>query len=69
MTSISMREQRLRREAKKQGLIATKGRKCNPYPDGWMIVDANTNFICAGGYPMPYNLTLEEAESYIFETD
>ena len=69
MKSITSREQRLRREAKRQGLIATKGRKTTPYPDGLMIVDASTNCICAGGYPIPYCFSLEEAESYVYETE
>ena len=67
--SISAREQRLRRAAKRQGLIATKGRKTIPYPDGWMIVDGWTNTICAGAWPTAYSLSLEEAEAYIYETE
>lgn len=52
MNDILKREQKLRRAARRQGLIATKGRKTTPYPDGWMIIDASTNCVCAGGYPI-----------------
>lgn len=57
------REQKLRRAAQRQGMIAMKGRGKN---ERWMIVDANTNFICAGGTPTPFCLSLEEAENYIY---
>ena len=69
MNNTLKREQKLRRAARRQGLVATKGRKTSPYPDGWMIIDASTNCVCAGGYPIAYCLALEEAECYIFETD
>ncbi|MCR5137786.1 MAG: hypothetical protein K6C12_12005 [Oscillospiraceae bacterium] len=63
------REQKLRRAARRQGLVAMKGRSNEGYSfcTGWMIVDANTNFVVCGGSPIPYCLSLEEAESYIYE--
>lgn len=63
------REQKLRRAAKRQGLIAMKSRKSPIYQfgSGWMIVDANTNIVVWGGSPIPYCLSLEEAETYIYE--
>ena len=57
------REQKLRREARRQGLIAQKGRGGN---DGWMIIDLQTNRIEAGATPEPFSLSLEEAEEYIY---
>lgn len=61
------REQKLRRAARRRGLIATKSR--NQYAwdcgYGWMIIDGNTNGVCAGGLPIPYSLSLEEAEAYV----
>ena len=60
------REQKLRRAAKRQGLIAQKGRS-EPY--GWWIIDASTNTVCAGALPTPFSLSLEEAEAYIFGSD
>lgn len=60
------REQKLRRAAKRQGLIAQKGRGAD---DGWWIIDASTNTVCAGALPTPFSLSLEEAEAYVYESD
>ena len=72
MATEKSREQKLRREARRQGLIATKGRNVhnagypvNDFPVGWMIVDAATNIAIAGHSPYEYSLSLEEAEAYI----
>lgn len=65
------REQKLRRAARRQGLIAMKSRKSPLYQfgfgSGWMIVDANTNIVVWGVSPIPYCLSLEEAETYVYE--
>ena len=61
------REQKLRRTAKRQGLIAVKGKRFANMGKGWMIVEAATNSICAGDFPFAYCLSLEEAEAYIYE--
>ena len=68
MTNKS-KEQKLRRAAKRKGLIAMKSRNEPIYNfgSGWMIVDANTNFVVCGGSPIPYCMSIEEAESYIYE--
>ena len=65
---LKSREQKLRRTAKRQGLIAMKNRKAAAYNfgPGWMIIDANTNGVYAGGQPIPYSLSLEEAEGYVY---
>ena len=62
------REQKLRRAARRQGMIATKGKPPVSFPSpGWMLIDANTNSVALGGYPVPYCMSLEEAEMYIYE--
>jgi hypothetical protein len=63
MTTETTRENRLRRMAKRQGLYITKSRTS----DGYMLVDANINCIVAGGSPIPYNLSLDDVESYLRE--
>ena len=55
------REKALRRSAKKVGLRASKGICCADI-SGWMLTDLNTNTVVAGGDPIPYCLTLEQAE-------
>lgn len=53
-------EHALRRKALKAGLRATKGICCADIK-GWMLTDLNTNTVVAGGDPIPYCLTLEQA--------
>lgn len=67
MLTEKSREQRLRRAAKRQGMIARKGRNVQiaDCPVGWMIVDASTNIALAGCSPYEFSLSLEEAEAYI----
>ena len=60
------REQKLKRDAEKKGMQATKGK--NSYGvEGWMIVDSNTNAAIGGCYPTAYSFTLEEAEAFVAE--
>lgn len=59
------REQKLRRAAKRQNLYATKNR--NVYGEsGWMIIGYN-NIAIEGYLPVPYCMSLEEAEAYVYE--
>lgn len=58
------REQKLRRAAKRVGLIATKGSGAGG-DSGWMIIEENSNVVYAGGAPVAYSLSLEEAEEYV----
>ena len=58
------REQKLRRDALRNGLRAQKG-KASVDETGWMIIDENTNAVIAGNNPVPYTLSLEEAEEYV----
>lgn len=53
--------QNLRREAQKLGLVINKK------DDGYMIVDAATNAVVAGGTPIPYALTFDQAKQDIEE--
>ena len=57
------REQKLRRAAQRQGLIAQKGRSRE---DGWMIINGWTNAVECGATPDAYCLSLEEAEEYVY---
>ena len=59
------REQKLRREAKRRGLYASKNRNDYGQP-GWMILNRN-NIAEAGYLPVSWSLTLEEAEKYVYE--
>ena len=67
--TVKSREQKLRRAARRKGLIAMKSRKQHVFGfgAGWMIVDANTNFVVCGGSPIAYSLSLEAAEAYVYE--
>lgn len=61
------REQKLRRAARRQNLIAMKGK--NEWgTTGWMIIGYN-NIAIEGYSPVPFNLTIEEAEAYIYGSD
>lgn len=58
------REQKLRREAEKQGMYATKGK--NEWGGtGWMIMGPN-NLPLAGDRPVACCLSLEEAEKFVY---
>ena len=59
------REQKLRRMAARQGLIACKGKRPLNFGSGWMIVDQTNNMAVSGIYPYEFSLSLEEAEAYI----
>ncbi len=66
--TLKSREQKLRRHALRQGLIATKGKDSYGL-DGWMICNFN-NFIEAGyDGNSGYTMSLENAESYIAEEE
>ena len=57
------REQKLRRAAKRVGLIAQKGR--DPYGvSGWMIADMN-NWAQAGYFPYAFSMGIDEAEEFV----
>lgn len=59
--TLKSREQRLRREAKKRGLRACKG-KCDRYGRNWTIFEIIGNRYHAVSM---YDFTLREAEVYL----
>jgi hypothetical protein len=66
--SSDVRENRLRRMAKRQGLTVLKSRRRDPRAidyGGYMLVDARTNLVVAGGSPHPYSLDLDEVEAHL----
>lgn len=65
---MAMNEPALRRLAARRRLKLTKSRSRNPDGltfGGFMIVDAETNSIVAGGSPVPYFLSLEDVEAWL----
>ena len=65
---LKVAENRLRRVARRQGLILQKSRRRDfqAYDyGGWMIVDAQTNSVVDGGSPMAYGLSLADVESHL----
>jgi hypothetical protein len=67
MTS-DVRENRLRRMAKRQGLMVVKSRRRDPRAidyGGYMILDARTNLVVAGGSPQAFSLDLDEVEDHL----
>ena len=68
MTEEKIRENRLRRAAKRQGRELQKSRARDPRALGfgrWRLVDAATNAVVAGGHPWDYSLTLDEVEAWL----
>ena len=66
----NVRENRLRRMAKRQGFRLVKSRRRDPRAidyGGYMIVDLQTNAVVAGGSPYAFNLDIDEAEAYLTE--
>lgn len=63
-----VRMNRLRRMAERQGLSLAKSRRRDPNAvdfGGFMLLDASTNSVVAGGDPIPYSLSLDEAEAWL----
>jgi hypothetical protein len=63
-----VRENRLRRMAKRQGLAVVKSRRRDPRAlgyGGYMIVDARTNSAVVGAHPHEFSLDLDEVEAYL----
>jgi hypothetical protein len=66
MTKVQ--ENRVRRAALRQGLRLAKSRRRDPNAidyDGYMLVDAKQNFVVAGATPVPYFLSLDDAEAWL----
>ena len=66
------REARLRRLARSQGLELKKSRRRDPNAldyGGFMIVDANTNFVVRGATSWPYDLSPDDVEAYLTDPD
>jgi hypothetical protein len=65
MESDKTREDRLRRQANRQGLALSKSRAILPYLDNrgdWMIVDPYRNTIVLGE---KWDLTLDDVEEFL----
>ncbi len=63
-------EARVRRKARRAGLVLRKSRTRTPEaPDFGLyhLVDPYDNVMFAGGYPFAFSLTLEEAEALLDE--
>ena len=62
------REARLRRRSQAMGLHLMKNRSRTPGDPtygGYMLVDAETNAVVAGGSPIPFSLYLDDAEWWL----
>lgn len=67
MSSIKVRENRIRRIAERRGYLIQKSRRRDPYAHdfgGYMIVEPVRNMVIAGGTPNAYSLTLEDVEEF-----
>jgi hypothetical protein len=63
-----IRENRLRRVAKRQGLVLQKSRQRNPHAvgyGGYILVDIATNGVMLGAGPWFYCASLEDVEAYL----
>lgn len=63
-----IRENRLRRKAKRQGFLLVKSRRRDPYAldfGEFMVVDAFTNTIVYGELNSPRALSLDEVEEWL----
>jgi hypothetical protein len=68
MSIDKVRENRVRRKAERQGLTLARSRRRDPDArdfGGYMLIDAQTNAVAAGGDPHAYSLTLDEAEAWL----
>jgi hypothetical protein len=63
-----VRENRIRRMAARQGFVLNKSRRRDPMAldfGGYMLVDLYDNFVVAGADPIPYSLSLDDAEAWL----
>jgi hypothetical protein len=63
--SVKVRENRLRRKARRQGLELQKSRRRDPHAldyGTYQLVDATTNSVVASGLTSGYGLTLGDIE-------
>jgi hypothetical protein len=70
MTPIELKtfENRLRRMASRQGYELSKSRLRDPRAigyGGYMIIDASTNHVAAGGHPHAHTMSLDEIEAWL----
>lgn len=64
--SLAATEARLRRAARTVGVLVRKSRCRTPaHPDfgGYMLVDADTNFVLDGGEPCAFGMSLADVEA------
>lgn len=63
-----VQENRVRRLAARQGLQLLKSRRRDPLAidfGGYMLTDAASNAVVAGGAPLPYSMSLDDAEAWV----
>ena len=63
-----VRENRLRRMARRQGLSLLKSRRRDPLAidyGGYMLVDSTSNSVVMGGDPFPHSATVDEVEAWL----
>ena len=61
-------ENRVRRALSRRGLILSKTRRRDPKArdfDGYMIIDADTNSVVAGGTPFAFSMSLFDVEEWL----
>lgn len=66
--SEKVRENRLRRMASRQGYRVLKSRRRDDRAydyGGYMIIDANTNFVVWGSHPLAFCLSLGDVEDWL----
>ncbi len=64
---LKVRENRVRRIAKRRGYVVQKSRRRDPYAHdygGFIISEAARNIVVAGHSPNAYSLTLEDVEEF-----
>ncbi len=68
MGDEKVRENRLRRVAKRRGLRLTKSSRRDPRAldfGGWMLVDIYQNVVVAGADVHEYSMSLEDVEEFL----
>lgn len=67
-TSEKVRENRIRRMAKRQGLYLEKSRRRDPKAvdyGGYMLIDEKSDTVVLGSDGFPYQATLDDVEEYL----
>lgn len=68
MTEEKIRENRFRRMLDRRGFSLARSRRRDPQAidfGGYMIVDASTNTVVAGGSPFAYSMSLDDVGAWL----